>query len=162
MIPLQGDVTSKDSLLSLVSAIEKKTGYINLLVNNSGIFEPILKVSEEEKKDIKTLQKAMWEAEPDLSLQTFSVNVAGVYYTTVAFLDLLAKGNKHRGILGITSRIVSLSALCATRYGWNTFGTEQSSHNSSGKSPIQLPEGLSDKKQYYSSWLFSQWSVLSQ
>lgn len=104
-------MSSKDSLLSVVSSIEKETGYINLLVNNSGIYGPVLKIPKEEKKDIKTLQKAMWEADHDLFLQTYSVNVAGVYYTTVAFLDLLDKGNKHGGIPGVTSQVISISSI---------------------------------------------------
>lgn len=32
IIPLQGDVTSKDSLQSIVTHIEQDTGYINVLI----------------------------------------------------------------------------------------------------------------------------------
>lgn len=36
IIPLEGDVTDRDSLLSLVDAVKNRHGYIDLLVNNAG------------------------------------------------------------------------------------------------------------------------------
>jgi NADP-dependent 3-hydroxy acid dehydrogenase YdfG len=36
IIPLGGDVTDRDSLLSLVDQVKNRHGYIDLLVNNAG------------------------------------------------------------------------------------------------------------------------------
>src|SRR5437764_1092652 len=40
IIPITGDVTSKDSIEAVVSEIKSREGYINLLVNNAGVSEP--------------------------------------------------------------------------------------------------------------------------
>ena len=37
IIPLVGDVTSKEALASVVSTVQSEVGYINLLIANSGI-----------------------------------------------------------------------------------------------------------------------------
>ena len=42
IIPLQGDVTSKESLESIAKQVKKETGYINLLVCNSGTTGPLM------------------------------------------------------------------------------------------------------------------------
>ncbi|KAF8515281.1 hypothetical protein JB92DRAFT_2915209 [Gautieria morchelliformis] len=114
IIPLQGDVTSRESLLSMVSTIESQTGYINLLVNNSGVFGP--GVSYPTSTDnIVDLQKRLWESPPELFQQTFEVNDTAIYFTTVAFLDLLAKGNKHGGIPGVSSQVIIIASVAGFR-----------------------------------------------
>ncbi|KAI4663448.1 uncharacterized protein J4E78_003862 [Alternaria triticimaculans] len=40
VIPLPGDVTSRESLLSIAKHVETETGYINLLICNAGIMGP--------------------------------------------------------------------------------------------------------------------------
>ncbi|KAF8585190.1 NAD(P)-binding protein [Ramaria rubella] len=90
IIPIQGDVTSRGSLLSLVSIIEAQTGYINIL-------------------------KILWESTSEEFQKTFEVNVTAVHYTTVAFLDLLDKGNKHGGIPGVTSQVVTTISISGFR-----------------------------------------------
>lgn len=114
IIPIQGDVTSRDSLLSIVSIIGSQTGYINLLVNNSGVFGPNVKLPPT-TSDIKELQNILWEVTPQAFQDTFEVNVTAVYYTTVAFLALLDKGNKHGGIPGVTSQVVTVSSIAGFR-----------------------------------------------
>ncbi|KAF8515282.1 NAD-P-binding protein [Gautieria morchelliformis] len=121
IIPIQGDVTSRESLLSIVSTISSQTGYINLLINNSGIFGPTVKLPRT-TADIKDLQKILWEATPAAFQETFNVNVTAVYYTTVAFLDLLDKGNKHGGIPGVTSQVVTVSSIAGFRRDENPSG----------------------------------------
>jgi NADP-dependent 3-hydroxy acid dehydrogenase YdfG len=36
IIPLEGDVTDRDSLLSIVDVVKARHGYIDLLINNAG------------------------------------------------------------------------------------------------------------------------------
>jgi NAD(P)-dependent dehydrogenase (short-subunit alcohol dehydrogenase family) len=130
LIPLEGDITNRESLCSIVEQIEARHGYINLLVNNAGIAKNLYKhplpsptnspsmvngsrlhahahadsshgrhpdpnsVSEPTYPSIKSFQSALWECgDPDGFADTFSTNVTAVYYTTVAFLDLLHQGN---------------------------------------------------------------------
>ncbi|KAG6335613.1 hypothetical protein ID866_3470 [Astraeus odoratus] len=110
IIPLQGDITSRESLLDMVETIRARHGYIDLLVNNAGISRNLLprllpspldvNVNEESQPSIKAFQDVLWNTgEPSGFAETFETNVTAVYYTTVAFLELLHLGNLRRGAL---------------------------------------------------------------
>jgi NAD(P)-dependent dehydrogenase (short-subunit alcohol dehydrogenase family) len=94
LIPLQCDITSKESLQATVDTIIKSVGYINLLVANSGILGPT--ASFMPSLSIKELRKNMFE---DTSMedftQTFQVNTTATYFSMLAFLELLDAGNKN-------------------------------------------------------------------
>ncbi|KAJ7243757.1 hypothetical protein C8J57DRAFT_1365793 [Mycena rebaudengoi] len=119
VIPLEGDVTDRDSLLSVVDAVKTRHGYIDLLINNAGIarnlFEhplpspgsvspisnppspPASPGSTPSVPCIKAFQSALWDTgSPEDFAETFATNVTSVYYTTVAFLDLLHQGNVRK------------------------------------------------------------------
>ncbi|KAH7872311.1 uncharacterized protein C8R40DRAFT_1162224 [Lentinula edodes] len=83
IIPLQGDITNRESLLSVVQIVKARHGYIDLLVNNAGI-----------ARNLYAFQSALWDSgTPDDFAETFATNVTAPYYTTVAFLELLHQGN---------------------------------------------------------------------
>ncbi|GJJ08195.1 hypothetical protein Clacol_002403 [Clathrus columnatus] len=113
MFPIVGDVSSRESLLSITKTIEEQVGYINLLVNNAGIFGPTIPPITPET-DIKTLQKRLWDVPTTDFQQTFNVNVTAVFYCTVAFIDLLSKGNKH-SIPSVTSQVITISSIAGLR-----------------------------------------------
>lgn len=128
IIPVQGDVTSKESLLTVVDIVKKQTGYIDLLVNNSGVLynkaEP-----PSPNDDIKTFQDKLWNAgTSDEFNRTFEVNVAAVYYATVAFLELLDAGNKRpgRGNDAPTSQVVTISSIAGFRRDDSTYSISYS------------------------------------
>ncbi|KAK9794172.1 putative Short chain dehydrogenase [Seiridium cardinale] len=92
--PLECDVTSKESLQSAVDTITKETGYVNLLIANSGVigpeqrFNPQLSISE--------LRKSLFDdVDMDNFTHAFHVNVSGAFFTITAFLELLDAGNKN-------------------------------------------------------------------
>ena len=115
MIPLAGDITDRESLLSIVEAVKAGHGYVDLLVNNAGIARNLYAHPLPSPDDspstgppsppdspsvgastpsIKAFQNALWETgSPEDFADTFATNVTAVYYTTVAFLDLLHQGN---------------------------------------------------------------------
>ncbi|KAJ7205986.1 hypothetical protein GGX14DRAFT_643853 [Mycena pura] len=110
VIPVEGDVTDRDSLLSIVETVKNGHGYIDLLVNNAGIVRnlydhplPSPEVSSPVNEtpnspasapSIASFQASLWNSgSPEGFAETFSTNVTSVYYTTVAFLDLLHQGN---------------------------------------------------------------------
>jgi NAD(P)-dependent dehydrogenase (short-subunit alcohol dehydrogenase family) len=116
MIPLQGDITNRESLSAMVQTVKARHGYIDLLVNNAGIARnlylhplpspeesfqvhsppspPASPSCELPQPSIKAFQSALWNTgTPEDFAETFSTNVTAPYYTTVAFLDLLHKGN---------------------------------------------------------------------
>ena len=112
LIPLQGDITSRDSLLSMAQAVKSRHGYIDLLVNNAGIARNLLPAQlpsplddtdlpkEETIPSIKSFQDILWNTGgPAGFAETFETNVTAVYFTTVAFLELLHLGNLRRGAL---------------------------------------------------------------
>lgn len=72
--------------------------------------------------DIKELQKALWESKHEDFQETLNVNAISVYYTTVAFLELLDKGNRHGGIPGVTSQVVTISSIAGFRRDGKTAG----------------------------------------
>ncbi|KZS93798.1 NAD-binding protein [Sistotremastrum niveocremeum HHB9708] len=117
IIPLQGDVSSKESLLSVVSAIKARTGYINLLVNNSGIMgntiQDLPNAYPGSGKSVKELQEYLWNSESvEEFVNVFKVNLGGVWFGTIAFLQLLEEGNKPgRGVAGVTSQVITISSI---------------------------------------------------
>lgn len=93
MVPVTCDVTSKESLGLAVDFVTKTTGYINLLIANSGApgptigYKPALTLSE--------LRSHLLATPMDGFTQTFHVNVTGAWFTMVSFLELLDAGNKN-------------------------------------------------------------------
>jgi len=116
IIPLKGDVTSKESLQELASTIKAQTGYINLLVNNSGVFGPHT-MDRPKNQSVKEFVDYFWnQASVEDFTRIFEVNVTGVLYTTLAFLELLDAGNKEgRGLEGVSSQVVTVSSIGGLR-----------------------------------------------
>ncbi|KAF9046626.1 hypothetical protein BJ165DRAFT_1181684 [Panaeolus papilionaceus] len=130
IIPLPGDVTNRDSLLTIVESVRARHGYIDLLVNNAGIAKnlyphplpspndpasathmpspPASPIPGPTSPSIKAFQSALWDTgSPDDFAETFATNVTSVYYTTVAFLDLLHQGNIRQQRLATPSVVGS-------------------------------------------------------
>lgn len=128
MFPLQCDVTSRENLLSVVDTIKKQHGYIDVLINNSGVMYNNSKAPDA-SDDIKAFQAKLWNAgTPEEFTKTFEVNVAAVYYTSVAFLELLDEGNKRRQSPDEpTSQIITTSSIGGFRRDEKTFSLSYSS-----------------------------------
>ncbi|KAJ3532841.1 hypothetical protein NMY22_g7576 [Coprinellus aureogranulatus] len=105
IIPLQGDITDRASLLSIASVIKHKHGYVDLLVNNAAIASNLYphplpspsSPSSDGGSSIKAFQDTLWDCgSPTDFADTFATNVTAPYYTTVAFLELLHAANSRR------------------------------------------------------------------
>lgn len=93
MVPVQCDVTSKESLQSAVDEVFKTTKHINLLVANSGgAGEPI---GYKPSMSLPELRAHLMSASMEAFTETLHVNTTGAYFTMIAFLELLDAGNKH-------------------------------------------------------------------
>ncbi|TVY92250.1 Short-chain dehydrogenase/reductase [Lachnellula willkommii] len=113
IIPLQGDVTSKDSLASLAEHIQKEQGFINVLFANSGILgvqNSQLNLPKDRKPTLKELKDAHWAPPIEDFTQALNVNISGVFYTSLAFLELLDEGNK-KGNVEQKSNIIVTSSI---------------------------------------------------
>jgi len=113
IIPLQGDVTSKESIEAIAAHIRKETGYVNLLICNSGISGPQAAVNMPKETSAKELQKMVLESPMEDFTRTFAVNVSGVYYNAIAFLDLLEEGNKKENMPGVKSQVLVTGSIAA-------------------------------------------------
>jgi len=111
VVPLVCDVTSEASLKAAAGVVTAEVGHLNLLVCNSGIGGPQAK---EPAADDATTSAADWAA-VNLAhgfgeyVRTFEVNTAAVWYTTMAFLGLLEKGNAARNVAWSSQVVVTSS-----------------------------------------------------
>lgn len=133
MVPIVCDVISKESLQSAVDEVTKETGYINLLIANSGITGP--KNNYDLSLSVSDLRTKLLSPTMEDFTQTFHVNVAGAWFTMASFLELLDAGNKHAvsgaaGAFGaplegakhpsIQSQVVFTASLAAFSRSWFT------------------------------------------
>jgi len=110
IIPLVGDVTSKEALASIVSTITSQTGYINVLIANSGILGPQSSLPTSGIQTVADFQKAYGEASFQEYADTFNLNTVAVWFTVVAFLGLLDEGNK-KGNVTQKSQVIATSSI---------------------------------------------------
>ena len=111
IVPLVGDVTSKPSLQALASQIASEVGYINVFIANSGIGGPQTS-SLHAKSSLEDYQSTLWNIPFEDYTRTFEVNTAAVYYSIVAFLGLLDKGNQN-GNVEQRSQVIATSSIGA-------------------------------------------------
>lgn len=109
VIPVQCDVTSKSSLQDAVSFIQRDAGYLNLLVCNSGIGGPQVKALTDDTT-VEEWSANNFSVDFDAYVNTFAVNTASVWFTAMAFLPLLDKGNK-KGNMRQTSQVIVTSSI---------------------------------------------------
>lgn len=60
IIPLQGDITSKDQLKALAERVEADFGRLDVLVNNAGVMTVRHKILPIDEESIEQLQTALW------------------------------------------------------------------------------------------------------
>lgn len=122
--PIVGDVSDKDSLSKVVEQIKQEQGYINLLFANAGVGGPKDRVNLTElgsKPSIKDFQKAMWDPPTEEYTKALHINCTAVYYTTIAFLELLDAGNKNGNLAQDSQVIVTSSVAGFSRYMASSF-----------------------------------------
>jgi NAD(P)-dependent dehydrogenase (short-subunit alcohol dehydrogenase family) len=117
LIAIQGSTTSHSDLQRAVDTITKETGYIDLLVNNAGqtTFDssPNARPKPTAESTAAEVRDYYFNYRPQqLWTETLETNVAAVFTTSMAFLELLVEGNKRREGSGKpTSQIVSIGSV---------------------------------------------------
>ncbi|XDG05320.1 hypothetical protein ABKA04_004935 [Annulohypoxylon sp. FPYF3050] len=107
IIPIAMDITSKDSIKTAVAAISEKEQFVNILVNNAGIYSGRIAATPHDGPEV--LSEAMFAEDKVGSWQkSFDVNVTSQYFVTAAFLPLLAKAAS-----GPTGKIGSVINNCS-------------------------------------------------
>jgi NAD(P)-dependent dehydrogenase (short-subunit alcohol dehydrogenase family) len=98
IIPLVGDVTSKESLQSCVSQVKSQSPHIDVLICNSGISGPSTPYVDDKQQPLplEKLAENMFSPTPEAVTSTYAVNITGVHFTIAAFLPLLHEANLKR------------------------------------------------------------------
>ncbi|KAL5119645.1 hypothetical protein ACEQ8H_002491 [Pleosporales sp. CAS-2024a] len=111
MHPFKADVTSKSDLEAAAEYVNQKSGYVNLVIANSGITGPTMGGLSKDASLLEFRDYVQnWEI--DEYNRTFAVNVTGLFSTLVAFLELLDKGNKA-GNVEQKSQFIGISSAGA-------------------------------------------------
>lgn len=100
IIPLPGDVSSKERLLPLAEHVRKEDGYLNLLNANAGASGPSTAmkpypIKEDKKPTGKELQEQALSIPMKAWDDCLQINMTSVFYNIMAFVDLLEEGNKR-------------------------------------------------------------------
>ncbi|CAJ2505095.1 Uu.00g124890.m01.CDS01 [Anthostomella pinea] len=138
VVPVTCDVTSVAALRATASAIQAQTGHINLLVCNSGIGGPYGLRPDPSSTSLDEFVEANMAAPIEEFTQTFAVNVAAVWYTTMAFLKLLAAGNEN-GNVEQKAQVVAVSSIG----GFNKVNTGGFAYGQSKAAATHLVKQLS-------------------
>ncbi|PYH92065.1 NAD(P)-binding protein [Aspergillus ellipticus CBS 707.79] len=110
VIPIQGDVGSKEGCAKLVEQISQSESRIDLLVNSAGL-PGAINYPAWNPQDPNAVEKGLWESvDDDYFTATNNVNINGIYFTTVGFLPLLRKSPAPSVIV-----IASLAGLANQR-----------------------------------------------
>jgi len=112
IIPIVGDVTSKDSLREVAKHVAEDCGFVNLLVCNSGVMIPALQVDPDKASVQEYAEAAMSQSMDEWNLG-LTTNITGAMFTAFAFLELLDAGNKKGNAPGRQSQILMTSSAAA-------------------------------------------------
>ncbi|KAI1475900.1 NAD(P)-binding protein [Daldinia eschscholtzii] len=132
IVPIKMDISSKDSVQGVVAEITQKDGFVNLLVNNAGIW--MGRVAAKPEDGLEAYSEAMLAESKDENWQkSFDVNCTSHYFVTAAFLPLLGKAAS-----GPTGKIGSVLNNCSVGGLLRTSHNGQFSYNASKAALIHL------------------------
>jgi len=114
ILPLQMDVTVKESILKVKAYIEEKEGKLHVLVNNAGQYGPSSPFLNDkdapENKSAESLGTALFNCQSFESWSSHSsINLASIFFMTTAFLGLLAQGSED--IQGYWSSVINITSI---------------------------------------------------
>lgn len=111
IIPIVGDVASKEGVQKIFKEIESREKCLDILVNNAGIAGPKANTSDQ-----KTAEEARKEFFDTTTVEQwtdmYATNVVGPYLMTTAFLPLLQKSTESRH--GWSSTVVNITSISGT------------------------------------------------
>ncbi|KAF7502433.1 hypothetical protein GJ744_005816 [Endocarpon pusillum] len=99
IVPLVGDVTSKESLQKIVDQVSTESDHLDVLICNSGSSGPRSFPPPKEDGSPATLaeiREFCWNVPMEEFEQANMVNITGVWYSCLAFMPLLEATNKMR------------------------------------------------------------------
>ncbi|TKA71928.1 hypothetical protein B0A55_07922 [Friedmanniomyces simplex] len=126
IIPLQGSTTSHDDMQRIVDHITKETGYVDVLVANAGMTtfdaSPNARPIPTAQSSVEEVRDYYFNYRPqEVWTETLETNVAAVFTTSMAFLELLDAGNKRRDKDAPTSQIIAIGSVGGLTRFTNSF-----------------------------------------
>lgn len=120
IVAAPGDITDKTAVQQLAKEIgEQEPNGIHLLVNNAGIARDqetsFSKVGEPDFTSAQAISEHFMKSEPDHWQETFATNLTAQFFTTMAFLPLLAKGRESTP--GYSSSVVNVTSISGVMKG---------------------------------------------
>jgi len=114
VIPLVMDITSRESISAVKKDIQAREGKLHILVNNAGQVGPVSRffndTSAPEHESAETLGQAMFNHESfEEWAQLYTIDSSSIFFVTMAFLGLLAKGSEDRA--NYTSCVINISSI---------------------------------------------------
>ncbi|KAI1100625.1 NAD(P)-binding protein [Jackrogersella minutella] len=137
VIPITCDVSSKELLQSAAARIQEESGFVNLLICNSGIGGPY-GIRPKPETTLDEFIEANLSVPFEDYTNTFGVNTSAVWYTTMSFLKLLDAGNKQ-GNVEQKSQVIAISSIG----GLNKINTGGFAYGQSKAACIHLIKHLS-------------------
>ncbi|KAF1981681.1 NAD(P)-binding protein [Aulographum hederae CBS 113979] len=124
IIPIQGDVATKEGVLKIVKEIESREKCLCVLVNNAGIAPSKTKTGEQGAEEMR--ENLLEPTSVEEWTSVYQTNVVGPYLMTTAFLPLLQKATEtHHGYSGTVINITSLSGLIRISQGHFSYNTSK-------------------------------------
>ncbi|KAK4613641.1 Short-chain dehydrogenase/reductase VdtF [Fulvia fulva] len=116
LIPIQGDTNSHADIQRAIDQITSEPGYIDILINNAGqtSFDstPNARPKPTSDSPVSEIRDYYFNYRPHaLWNQVLDTNVASVFTTSIAFLELLDAGNKRRASELPTSQILTIGSV---------------------------------------------------
>ena len=115
IVAVPGDITSQKDLQAMASHIRNDVGFINVLIANAGMTGPML----EDLKPRHTLSDFVqhaWKTPTADFTDVYGLNCTALYYSVLAFLELLDEGNKSRYQGGKSQVIATASTASFLRH----------------------------------------------
>ncbi len=104
-------MTSKTELSRAVDQIRERHGHVNVVVANSGVTGPSM-AGLPPNASLSQFRAHLWNWDPEALNNNYAVNATAVFYTLVAFLELLDEGNR-RGDPRQKSQFIAVSSMSA-------------------------------------------------
>lgn len=100
IIPVQADITSKDSLQAAYETVAAQAEHVDLLIANSGYgglpMSPLGPKPDGSIPSLLEFRDHLWSSPEDDFGKLTEINVKGTFFTVVAFLPLLNAANERR------------------------------------------------------------------
>lgn len=112
IIPLPGDVCDQAALETIAERVRAEVGYINLLVANAGKSGPMLE-SLKPRYTLSDFVNLAWSSPMADFNDVYGLNCTALYYTIIAFLELLDAGNKKGNYSGGKSQVIATASTAS-------------------------------------------------